>query len=69
MPISSSAPPSGEFSAGKANKLWPSSSEKKKKKHKKMGMENLGDWAASSVGTNFIPHVITVNAGEVCIID
>jgi hypothetical protein len=27
----------------------------------------LGEWAANSVGTNFTPHVITVNAGEVCL--
>lgn len=28
----------------------------------------VGEWAATSVGTNFTPHVITVNAGEVCYI-
>uniref|UniRef100_A0A2P2K2K3 AT-hook motif nuclear-localized protein n=1 Tax=Rhizophora mucronata TaxID=61149 RepID=A0A2P2K2K3_RHIMU len=60
MPISSSAPPG--LSGGKPSKLWPRSLEKKK--YKKMGMENLGDSAASSVGTNFAPHVITVDAGE-----
>ncbi|KAJ8748910.1 hypothetical protein K2173_013344 [Erythroxylum novogranatense] len=63
MPISSSAPPGGEFSAGKPGKVWPGSFEKKKK-YKKMGMENLGEWASNSVGTNFTPHVITVNTGE-----
>ncbi|KAJ8900364.1 hypothetical protein K2173_025004 [Erythroxylum novogranatense] len=62
MPISSSAPPGGDFSAGKPGKVWPGSYEKKK--YKKMGMENLGEWAANSVGTNFTPHVITVNTGE-----
>ncbi|KAK8702626.1 hypothetical protein V6N13_020969 [Hibiscus sabdariffa] len=35
------------------------------KHHKGTDMENLGEWAATSVGTNFTPHVITVNAGEV----
>ncbi|KAF9668841.1 hypothetical protein SADUNF_Sadunf14G0045300 [Salix dunnii] len=63
MPISASAPPTGgDYSAGKPGKVWPGSYEKKK--YKKMGMENLGEWAANSVGTNFTPHVITVNAGE-----
>jgi predicted DNA-binding protein with PD1-like motif len=27
-------------------------------------MENLGDWGAGSIGTNFTPHVINVNTGE-----
>ncbi|KAI5598507.1 hypothetical protein POPTR_002G148600v4 [Populus trichocarpa] len=63
MPISASAPsPGGDYSAGKPGKVWPGSYEKKK--YKKLGMENLGEWAANSVGTNFTPHVITVNAGE-----
>ncbi|GAV60242.1 DUF296 domain-containing protein [Cephalotus follicularis] len=61
MPISSSVPPVSDFSATKRGRGWSGSLEKK---HKKMGMENLGDWAASSVGTNFTPHVINVNAGE-----
>lgn len=25
----------------------------------------LGEWVACSVGANFTPHIITVNAGEV----
>ncbi|KAJ6686129.1 AT HOOK MOTIF DNA-BINDING FAMILY PROTEIN [Salix purpurea] len=63
MPISASAPSSGgDYSAGKPGKVWPGSYEKKK--YKKLGMENLGEWASNSVGTNFTPHVITVNAGE-----
>ncbi|EEF50395.1 AT-hook motif nuclear-localized protein 1 [Ricinus communis] len=62
MPISSSAPPGGDFSSGKPGKVWSGGFEKKK--YKKMGMENSGDWASGSVGTNFTPHVITVNAGE-----
>lgn len=40
MPISSSAPPGGDFSAGKASKMWSGSFEKKK--YKKMGMDNSG---------------------------
>ncbi|KAJ9171276.1 hypothetical protein P3X46_014665 [Hevea brasiliensis] len=59
MPISSSAPPGGDFSGGKLGKVWF-----EKKKYKKVGTENSGDWASTSVGTNFTPHVITVNAGE-----
>uniref|UniRef100_A0A6N2L8F0 AT-hook motif nuclear-localized protein n=1 Tax=Salix viminalis TaxID=40686 RepID=A0A6N2L8F0_SALVM len=63
MPISASAPSSGgDYSAGKPGKVWPGSYEKKK--YKKLGMENLGEWSSNSVGTNFTPHVITVNAGE-----
>ena len=27
----------------------------------------LGEWVACSVGANFTPHIITVNAGEVFI--
>ncbi|XP_050237348.1 AT-hook motif nuclear-localized protein 1-like [Mercurialis annua] len=62
MPISASAPAGGDFSSGKPGKVWPGSYEKKK--YKKMGMENSGDVEGGSVGTNFTPHVITVNAGE-----
>lgn len=62
MPISASAPPGGDYSAGKLDKEWPGSFEKKK--YRKLGMENSGEWASSSVGTNFTPHVITVNTGE-----
>lgn len=28
----------------------------------------IGELSACSVGTNFTPHVITVNAGEVCLV-
>jgi hypothetical protein len=27
----------------------------------------LGEWAPCSVGSNFTPHIITVNAGEVSV--
>lgn len=62
MPISSSAPPGGDFSVTKRGKLRPSGLEYKP--HKKAGMENFGDMNACSIGTNFMPHIITVNAGE-----
>ncbi|WCJ22847.1 AT-hook motif nuclear-localized protein 1 [Euphorbia peplus] len=62
-PISFSAPAGGgELSAAKLGKVWPSSYEKKK--YKKMAQENSGEWGSGSVGTNFTPHIITVNAGE-----
>ncbi|CAI0385515.1 unnamed protein product [Linum tenue] len=98
LPISASAPPAstvaGDYSnshsvVGKPSKVLSAGYEKKK--HKKIGMENLGlaqlanpnhnavmklcqmgsllvqdDWGPQSVGTNFTPHVIPVNAGEVC---
>ncbi|CAN1308238.1 AT-hook motif nuclear-localized protein 1 [Linum perenne] len=68
MPLSASAPPvsggggGGDYSnshsagGGKTSKVV-SAAGYEKKKHKKIGMEN-------SVGTNFTPHVIAVNAGE-----
>lgn len=56
LPISSSAPFSNEFSSGKQGK--PKGMEFKQSK--KAGADPLGD----SVGTNFMPHIITVNAGE-----
>ncbi|OMP00601.1 hypothetical protein COLO4_12552 [Corchorus olitorius] len=67
MPISSSVPPGGgEFSSGGGSgKRGRGRSSGYQIKHQKgMEMDNLGDWAATSVGTNFTPHVITVNAGE-----
>ncbi|KAF5731665.1 putative DNA binding protein [Tripterygium wilfordii] len=60
-PISSSAPPGGEFSAGMRSKAWSGNLEKKQKR---MGMENSDDWAACSSGANFTAHVIIVNSGE-----
>ncbi|XP_031269683.1 AT-hook motif nuclear-localized protein 1-like [Pistacia vera] len=62
MPISSSAPPSGDFSSGKRGRGKFSSFESKQLK--RMGTDNFGESSACSVGTNFTPHVITVNAGE-----
>lgn len=57
MPISSSAPFSNDFSSsGKRGK--PRGMEYKLPK--KFGVDQLGD----SVGTNFMPHIITVNSGE-----
>ncbi|XP_065859424.1 AT-hook motif nuclear-localized protein 7-like [Euphorbia lathyris] len=62
-PISFSAPAAaGELSAAKLGKVWPGSFEKKK--YKKMTQHNSGEWGSGSVGTNFTPHIITVNAGE-----
>lgn len=62
MPISSSVPPSGDFPSGKRGRGRVSGHENKH--YKKMGMDNLGELHACSVGTNFTPHVITINAGE-----
>ncbi|WOG81668.1 hypothetical protein DCAR_0100819 [Daucus carota subsp. sativus] len=63
-PISSAAPPSViDFSAEKPKgKIKPAGSANKH--FAKMGMESLGDWVSCSVGGNFTPHIITVNAGE-----
>lgn len=62
MPISSSVPPSGDFPSGKRGRGRASGHESKH--YKKTGMDNLGELHACSVGTNFTPHVITINAGE-----
>ncbi|KAI4327058.1 hypothetical protein L6164_019561 [Bauhinia variegata] len=60
-PISSSAPPPIiDFSSEKRGKVRPASSVSKTK----FEVENLGEWVACSVGTNFTPHIITVNSGE-----
>uniref|UniRef100_A0A2P2K3V1 AT-hook motif nuclear-localized protein n=1 Tax=Rhizophora mucronata TaxID=61149 RepID=A0A2P2K3V1_RHIMU len=59
-PISSAAPapsPVIDFSAQKRGKMKPVSKTKYEP-------ENLGEWVACSVGANFTPHIITVNAGE-----
>ncbi|CAK9173138.1 unnamed protein product [Ilex paraguariensis] len=62
-PISSSAPPPViDFSAGKRGKVRPVGSASKSVP--KMEMESLGEWVSCSVGANFTPHIITVNAGE-----
>ncbi|KAL7165219.1 hypothetical protein ACSBR2_040993 [Camellia fascicularis] len=61
-PISSSAPsPVIDFSAAKRGKVRPVGSASKQHK---MEVDNLGDWVSCSVGANFTPHIITVNAGE-----
>nr|GEV02597.1 AT-hook motif nuclear-localized protein 1-like [Tanacetum cinerariifolium] len=54
-PISSAAPPPPviDFSAAKRGKIRPTSAGKP-----------LGDWVSSSVGANFMPHIINVNTGE-----
>ncbi|OAY59927.1 AT-hook motif nuclear-localized protein 1 [Manihot esculenta] len=59
-PISSAAPalpPVIDFSVEKQRKIKPVSKAK-------YVLENLGEWVACSVGANFTPHIITVNAGE-----
>ncbi|CAA2968818.1 Hypothetical predicted protein [Olea europaea subsp. europaea] len=58
-PISSSAPtPMIDFSAAdKPGKV-------RLAQHTRMEQENLGEWVSCTVGANFIPHIITVNAGE-----
>ncbi|KAJ8766116.1 hypothetical protein K2173_021633 [Erythroxylum novogranatense] len=58
-PLSSAAPVSSpviDFSVEKSGKIKPVSKTKYQ-------LENLGEWACS-VGANFTPHIITVNAGE-----
>ncbi|XVF13272.1 hypothetical protein REPUB_Repub08aG0194400 [Reevesia pubescens] len=60
-PISTAAPsPVIDFSAGKKGKVKSPTSVSKAKYE----LENLGEWVACSVGANFTPHIITVNAGE-----
>ncbi|CAK9135961.1 unnamed protein product [Ilex paraguariensis] len=62
-PISSSAPPPViDFSAEKRGKARPVGSASKQAA--KMEVESLGEWVSCSVGANFTPHIITVNAGE-----
>ncbi|KAA8539836.1 hypothetical protein F0562_026528 [Nyssa sinensis] len=61
MPISASIPLTGDYSAWKNGKARPIDSFKKKHK---LEFESSGQRVAYSVGANFTPHVITVNAGE-----
>ncbi|KAG2711150.1 hypothetical protein I3760_04G063600 [Carya illinoinensis] len=61
MPISSSIPLTGEFSAWKRGRGRPIESVKKSHKHE---YQSSGERIAYSVGANFTPHVIAVNAGE-----
>ncbi|CAH8296339.1 unnamed protein product [Eruca vesicaria subsp. sativa] len=52
-----------DFSASeKRGKVKPTNSFNRTKIHHQV--ENLGEWVPCSVGGNFTPHVITVNAGE-----
>ncbi|KAL7609267.1 hypothetical protein Lser_V15G09761 [Lactuca serriola] len=61
-PISSAgSSPVIDFSSGKKGKIRLPSAEKHSSK---IRMESLGDWFPSSVGANFTPHIINVNAGE-----
>ncbi|CAK7337097.1 unnamed protein product [Dovyalis caffra] len=60
MPISSSIP-LGDFSAWKRGRGRPIESVKKQHNYE---YESTGDKIAYFVGANFMPHVITVNAGE-----
>nr|GMD62053.1 AT-hook motif nuclear-localized protein 1-like [Ipomoea batatas] len=62
-PASSSAPPApgGSFLAEKMGAPRPAS---EKKQRSKIGAENLGDWISCTTGGNFLPHLITVDAGQ-----
>ncbi|KAF8086812.1 hypothetical protein N665_0612s0032 [Sinapis alba] len=65
-PISSAAPKTShviDFSAAeKRGKVKPATASSFVRT--KYQVENLGEWAPSSAGANFTPHIITVNAGE-----
>ncbi|KAK4435155.1 AT-hook motif nuclear-localized protein 1 [Sesamum alatum] len=65
-PISSSAPPPViDFSAvGKRGKVRSVGSGVKLQQQLRMENEGSGEWVSCSVGANFTPHIITVNAGE-----
>ncbi|KAF8047819.1 hypothetical protein N665_2815s0002 [Sinapis alba] len=59
----SSAPASSHFSSSeKCGKMKPTNSFNRTKYHHQV--ESLGEWIRCSVGGNFTPHIITVNAGE-----
>ncbi|KAL2235889.1 UNVERIFIED_CONTAM: AT-hook motif nuclear-localized protein 1 [Sesamum indicum] len=64
-PLSSSAPPPViDFSAvEKRGKVRPVGAAVKLQQSR-METESLGEWVSCSVGANFTPHIITVNAGE-----
>ncbi|KAI3713355.1 hypothetical protein L1987_71932 [Smallanthus sonchifolius] len=64
-PISSGgSSPVIDFSSGKRGKIRLPSAGKHHQQSPKIGMEGLGDWFSCSVGANFTPHIINVNAGE-----
>ncbi|KAJ8443793.1 hypothetical protein Cgig2_017274 [Carnegiea gigantea] len=64
-PISAAAPAGAviDFSTVKRPKLKPSTTAIKQHQPK-FETENAGEWISCSVGANFTPHIITVNAGE-----
>lgn len=66
MPISSSVPLTGEYSAWKRGRGKPVVDTVKKPSSYKFETESsvVGDRLAYSIGANFTPHMITVNSGE-----
>ncbi|ESW24398.1 hypothetical protein PHAVU_004G127200 [Phaseolus vulgaris] len=66
MPISSSIPLTGDFSAWKRGRGKPAESIKKSFKFYDVEGQGAGpgDQIAYSVGANFTPHILIVNAGE-----
>ncbi|XP_057807415.1 AT-hook motif nuclear-localized protein 1-like isoform X2 [Salvia miltiorrhiza] len=63
--VSSSAPPAAGKAYGEDVKTGVPRATTSEKKHKsKIGTEKLDDWIECSTGSSFLPHVITVNAGE-----
>lgn len=64
MPISSSIPLTGEYSAWKRGRGRAAVDSVSKKSNKYEVFESPGQGLAYSVGANFTPHVLTVNAGE-----
>ncbi|KAJ8538673.1 hypothetical protein K7X08_029969 [Anisodus acutangulus] len=65
-PISSAGPPVGpviDFSAEKRGEIRPVGLVSKPHMPK-LDVEDSGEWVSCSVGTNFTPHIITVNTGE-----
>ncbi|CAN0908654.1 AT-hook motif nuclear-localized protein 1 [Linum grandiflorum] len=66
-PISSAAPvppPVIDFSAEKRPKVEPASKKYEPPAEKFEHAAPVGEWVSCSVGANFTPHIITVNAGE-----
>ncbi|KAL3498722.1 hypothetical protein ACH5RR_041454 [Cinchona calisaya] len=63
-PISVSVPPPViDFSLEKRGKVRSAGSANKHHQPR-VEIEGLGEWVSCSVGANFTPHIITVNAGE-----
>ncbi|KAK1408320.1 hypothetical protein QVD17_39984 [Tagetes erecta] len=64
-PISSVVPPVIDFSTGKSGKVRPPSAGKQEHQQPlPKEVKPLGDLVSSSVGANFMPHIINVNTGE-----